>query len=207
MPTHRTTLSSILLAVVLTAPAAAQTKTVARASSSPPVEGTRWVIDPVHSQLGFRVRHLVGSVHGTFRHWYGVIVTRETGWQHGTVNVSAQTKSLDTGNTYRDADLRSDRFFAVERFPQLTFESTGIVATDSTVEIGGILTMKGRSRHVVLAGRYGGQAKDREGHQRIGFEARTVVDRRDYGISLEELGNTVGNDVEIVVSLEAVRVN
>src|SRR5262249_5358696 len=139
-------LASLTLTTLVMGVACAQAQTVAsRPSSQSPASGTKWVVDPVHSQINFRVRHLVGRVQGTFVDWYGIIVTTDPDWTRGTVKVTAQTASLSTGNAYRDADLRSDRFFAVDSFPQLTFEGTGIVATDSTVELGGTLTIKGHS--------------------------------------------------------------
>jgi polyisoprenoid-binding protein YceI len=198
------------LAAVSPASAQANPAEVARASSRIPSTGTRWVVDPVHSQVQFRVRHLVGRVYGTFDDWYGVIVTQDDDWTHGTVNVGVQTRSVNTGNIHRDADLRSARFFAADSFPRMTFESTGIVATDSTVEIGGILTLKGHARHVVLTGQYHGMAKDYTGQKRIAFEARTAIDRRDFGLSYSELVNGVpgiGHEVEITIAIEAIRVH
>jgi polyisoprenoid-binding protein YceI len=183
---------------------------VARASSRIPSSGTRWLVDPVHSQVDFRVRHLVGRVRGTFDDWFGVIVTQDDDWTHGTVNVTVHTRSVNTGNPNRDADLRSDRFFATDSFPRMMFESTGIVATDSTVEIGGILTIKGRARHVVLTGQYRGTAKDYVGEKRIAFDATTVVNRQDFGLTYREMVNGVpgiGDEVEITIAIEAVRVN
>jgi polyisoprenoid-binding protein YceI len=157
----------------------------------------------------FAIRHLMGRVRGSFSRWYGVIATKDRDWSHGTVNVQVQTASISTGNGYRDTDLRSPRFLSTDSFPAMTFESTGIVATDSTVEIGGILTLRGRSHRVVLKGRFNGIGHDAEGHERIGFDAATVVDRRDYGITWNEVvegSRTIGDDVEISISLEAVRV-
>ena len=89
---------------------------VARASSRIPSTDTRWLVDPAHSQVDFRVSHLVGRVRGTFDDWFGVIVTQDDDWTRGTVNVTAQTRSVNTGNPNRDADLRSDRFFAADDF-------------------------------------------------------------------------------------------
>jgi len=205
---------AVVAALVASAapPAVAQVAPTAapRASSGIPATGTRWVVDPVHSQVDFRVRHLVGRVRGTFDDWYGVIVTQDDDWTHGTVNVGVQTATVNTGNIHRDADLRSARFFAADSFPRMTFESTGIVATDSTVEIGGILTLKGHSRHVVLVGQYRGTAKDYVGQQRIAFDASTVIDRRDFGLAYKEMVNGmpgIGNDVEITIAIEAIRVN
>jgi polyisoprenoid-binding protein YceI len=194
------------LALSLAPSAEAQT---VRPSNQPTGE-TRWVVDPVHSQVDFRVRHLLGRVRGTFTRWYGIIVTQDSNWTDGTVNVSVQTGSIDTGNDYRDADLRSRRFFDVKQYPQMTFESTGIVATDSTLTIAGILTLRGHSRPVVLTGQYRGIAKDREGHQRIAFDATTVIDRREFGLIYNEMVDGVaeiGNDAEITIALEAVRIN
>jgi polyisoprenoid-binding protein YceI len=171
---------------------------------------TRWVVDIVHSQIDFRVRHLLGRVRGTFTNWYALIETDGPDWTHGRVKVSIQTRSLDTGNRYRDADLRSNRFFAVDSFPKMIFESSGIHVSDTTVVIDGILTIKGRSHPVQLTGQYRGIARDAEGHQRIAFDATTTVDRRDYGIDWNQLvgGNTlIGNEVEITIALEAARVN
>jgi polyisoprenoid-binding protein YceI len=148
-------------------------------------------------------------VRGTFTKWYAVL-DADRDWTRGTVKVTVETASLNTGNAYRDADLRSDRFFAVDSFPVLTFDGIGIVATDSTVTLRGTLTIKGRSHSVLLSGQYRGIAKDRDGHQRIAFDASTVVDRRDYGMRYSEsvAGNPiVGNDVEVTIAIEAVRVD
>ena len=194
---------------ILALPGTAAGQTVARASDAPPTTRTKWVADPVHSQVEFGIRHLMGRVFGTFTRWYGVNVTSDRDWKHGTVTVQVQTASINTGNGYRDTDLRSPRFLATDSFPQMTFESTGIVATDSTVEISGILTLRGHFHPVVLKGRFNGIGRDREGHERIGFEATTVVNRRDYGINWNEMiegSRMIGDDVEINISVEAVKV-
>ena len=96
---------------------------------------TKWVVDMVHSQVGFGVRHLVGRVRGAFDKWYAVLTTKESDWKQGTVKVSVQTASLNTGNAYRDADLRSERFFDVQRYPKLTFEGTEFAVADSTLTV------------------------------------------------------------------------
>jgi len=176
---------------------------------APPAE-TKWVVDMVHSQVDFGVRHLVGRVRGTFDKWYAVLMTKEGDWKLGTVNVTVRTASLNTGNAYRDADLRSDRFFAVGRYPRMTFEGTGFAVSDSTLSVNGILTIKGHSKPVTLSGQYRGIAKDREGHERIAFQATGAVDRRDFDISWNEtVGGTelIGNNVEITIGIEAVRIN
>jgi len=199
-----------MAALVFAGPQAVAAQTVASFSADTPARETKWVVDMVHSQVDFGVRHLVGRVRGTFTKWYAVLATKEGDWKLGTVNVSIETASLNTGNAYRDDDLRSDRFFAVGRYPTMTFKGTGFAVADSTLDLNGILTIKGKSKPVTLAGRYRGIVKDADGHERIGFEATGTVDRRDFDISWNEsLGGTelIGNKVDITIGIEAVRVN
>jgi len=189
---------------------AATAQVASQASLETASRETRWVVDMVHSQVQFGVRHLVGRVHGTFDKWYAVLTTKEGDWRLGTVNVTVQTASLNTGNAYRDDDLRSDRFFAANRYPKMTFEGTGFAVADSTLNVNGILTIKGHSKPVTLSGQYRGVAKDAEGHERIAFEATGEVDRRDFDISWNETvagTELIGNTVQITISIEAVRAN
>ena len=119
--------------------AAATAQTASQVSVAVPSADTRWVVDMVHSQVDFGVRHLVGRVRGTFDKWYAVLATKEGDWKLGTIKVSIQTASLNTGNAYRDEDLRSDRFFAVNRFPRMTFEGTGFaVWAPSAARVDGV---------------------------------------------------------------------
>jgi polyisoprenoid-binding protein YceI len=206
----RVTLVSMMLAVVMVAgPQGAQAQTAAAESAGQAGE-TKWVIDMVHSQVDFGVRHLVGSVRGTFTKWYALLTTKDGDWRLGKVDVSIETASLNTGNAYRDADLRSDRFFAVKRYPKMTFQGDGFMATDTSLDVIGTLTIKGYSKPVVLSGKYLGIARDREGHERIGFQATGRVDRRDFGMNWNEsVAGTelIGNDVEITIGIEAVRID
>jgi polyisoprenoid-binding protein YceI len=206
MSTRAARLALALLAA--SSPAAAQTGTPVGATASSPAAVTKWIVDPVHSQVEFGIRHLLGRVRGSFTRWYGVIATRETDWRRGTVSVKVQTASINTGNAYRDADLRSPRFLDSDSFPAMTFESTDIATTDSTVVLHGNLTLKGHTRPVVLKGHFRGIGKDQEGKQRIAFDASTMLDRRDFGINYNQLvegSKMIGDDVEITIALEAVR--
>jgi hypothetical protein len=120
-----------------------------------------------------------------WRQGTGVYVVKLSGsdWRTGTVNVYIQTSSINTNNATRDADLRSPNFFAVDSFPLITFESTGIVAADSNFEMGGLLTIKGRTHPVVLSGEYRGLAKDMNGKQRVAFEGSTLINRKQYNLN------------------------
>jgi len=182
----------------------------AQGGAAAPAGGTRWVVDVAHSQIDFRVRHLVGRVRGTFTNWYALLLTEDRDWRHGRINVTVQTASLNTGNSYRDADLRSPKFFGVDSFPEMTFLGTGIAASDTTVEIIGLLTIKAHTRPVTLKGQYRGIASDADGRERIAFDASVTLDRRDFGIDWNAAvgGNTlIGTEVEITIALEAVRTN
>jgi polyisoprenoid-binding protein YceI len=195
--------------VMLAGARGAGAQTIAPASSGQPSE-TKWVVDMVHSQVDFGVRHLVGRVRGTFTKWYALLTTKDGDWKLGKVDVTIETASLNTGNNYRDTDLRSDRFFAVTQYPKMTFQGDGFMATDSTLDVIGTLTIKGHKKPVVLSGKYRGIARDQEGRERIAFEATANVDRRDFGMNWNEsVAGTelVGNDVEITIGIEAVRVD
>jgi polyisoprenoid-binding protein YceI len=203
------TTAAVVAGLLAGSPSAVTAQAVTHPAIVAPQPASKWVVDLVHSQIDFRVRHILGRVRGTFTRWYAVLLSTDPNLPQGTVQVSAETASLSTGNSYRDADLRSGRFFAVDSFPRLTFDGTGIVATDSTVNLHGILTIKGISRPVTLTGQYRGVATDGEGHDRIAFDASTTVDRRDFGLTYNELvggRQLIGDDVEITIAIEALRV-
>jgi polyisoprenoid-binding protein YceI len=181
-----------------------QTKTYTK----PAAGGVHWVVDPVHSEVTFRIRHLVGRVRGGFTRFNATLVTTTNDWRTGTVNVYIQTKSINTNNETRDADLRSPNFFSVDSFPLITFESTGIVAADSNFEMGGLLTIKGKTKPVVLSGEYRGLAKDSDGKQRVAFEGKTLINRKEFNLKWNESvdgGAILGDDVEIEIALEAIQ--
>ncbi|HTS87781.1 MAG TPA: YceI family protein [Gemmatimonadales bacterium] len=181
----------------------------AQAAPAAAARSSHWVVDIVHSQIGFKVRHLLGRVSGTFTDWYGVILTDDHDWRHGRVNVTIQTKSLTTGNDYRDADLRSPRFFSTDSFPEIKFQGTGMAVGDSTLDIIGLLTIKGVTHPITLRGTYQGLAEDQSGHERIAFEASAILDRRQYGIDWNATvgpNTLIGNEVEITIEMEATRV-
>lgn len=206
---RKTMLTTSLAATILIGPQAAGAQTTAPASIGPAKE-TKWVVDMIHSQVDFGVRHLVGRVRGNFDKWYAILTTKDGDWKLGKVDVSIETASLNTGNSYRDADLRSDRFFAVTRYPKMTFHGDGFMATDSTLDVIGTLTIRGRSKPVVFSGKYLGIAQDQEGRPRIAFQASGKVDRRDFDMDWNEsIAGTelIGNDVEITIGIEAVRID
>ncbi|MEO6865492.1 MAG: YceI family protein [Gemmatimonadaceae bacterium] len=164
-------------------------------------------IDPVHSELTFRIRHLVGRVSGSFDEWSGSISADTANWANSNVSVEIKTASIDTKQPNRDADLRSARFFAADSFPTITFKSTRIERQGDNVKLIGDLTMRGRTKPVTLSGKFLGATKDVKG-QRVGFDVSTTINRQDYGVSwnrVVETGMYLGDDVEIAATIEAVR--
>ena len=176
----------------------------------PAADPITWQIDPVHSELTFRIRHLVSRVPGTFATWGGTIVVDPGDLDSGSVEVSIETASISTKNDRRDADLRSPNFFAADSFPKITFKSTRVEANGSSLTLTGDLTMRGVTRPVVLTGEYLGVTGSPEPRrQRIGFTATGKLNRLDFGIrynrAVEGGGVLLGDDVEITINIEAIR--
>ncbi len=198
--------SAFVLAAVLASPAAAQTPaaTTTRVASTAPT----WRIDASHSELTFRVRHLVSRVSGSFGEWSGSIVTEPNQFDQGSVQVAIKTASIHTGNTRRDEHLRSDDFFDAAQHPEITFRSRRVEGNGQDIRVHGDLTMRGVTKPVVLEGKYLGATKDGQGRERIGFEAETKINRHDFGVSwnnLVEGSAVVGEEVTISMVVAAVR--
>lgn len=189
--------------------ALAATLTAAAAPSIARAQVASWTIDPVHSELTFRIRHYVTKVRGTFAKWEGAIAADPKNLSAGSVNVSIDSKSIDTNMDMRDNHLRSNDFFATDSFPTLTFKSSKVEVSGSDIKVHGTLTIRGIARPVVLAGSYNGVTKDAQGKDRIGFEASTKINRLDYKVTwnraIEGGGVMLGDDVEINIQVEAVK--
>ena len=171
----------------------------------------RWEIDSSHSGIHFSVRHLViAKVRGQFSRWAGTVVVPENDFGRASLEVTIDSASIDTGVADRDTHLRSADFFDVARFPEITFTSTGVTrASGDRLRLDGDLTIKGVTRTVVLDVEQLGTAKDPWGNERAAFSATTAVDRKEFGLTwnqvLETGGVMVGDRIEIVIDIEAVR--
>jgi polyisoprenoid-binding protein YceI len=171
---------------------------------------TTWQIDPSHSQVEFSVRHLmISNVRGYFTGVSGAIHLDEAGLESSSVEVEIDATSIDTRNTDRDTHLRSADFFDVDAHPTLRFQSTGVKRKGGELEVEGELTIRGVTRPVLLHTDELGEASDPWGNQRIAFRGETKVNRKDFGLTwnqaLETGGVLVGEEVRIVVEVEAVR--
>jgi len=171
----------------------------------------KWNFDPVHSIIGFSVRHLmISKVRGHFQKWSGTLMIDEADVTNSKVEVSIEAASIDTREQQRDDHLRSPDFFDAASHPALTFQSTQVEKVSAEeYKIAGNLTIRGVSKQVVLATEYVGRSKDPWGGLRIGFSAKTSIDRRDFGLTfnmpLEGGGVVVGDRVDIEIEVEAVK--
>jgi polyisoprenoid-binding protein YceI len=165
-------------------------------------------IDPDHSQVNFKIRHLVTKVQGKFQKFQGNFDYNPKDSKANKAVVAIQTASINTGVTKRDEHLRSPDFFDAKKFPEIKFESTSADLSSSTGKISGNLTMHGVTKPVTFDVEVGGQAKDPWGNQRAGFTATTKVNRKDFGLNwnktLESGGLLVGDDVEIEMNVEGI---
>ncbi|MBO0679577.1 polyisoprenoid-binding protein [Mycolicibacterium sp. S2-37] len=167
-----------------------------------------WAIDPVHSTIGFSVRHLmVSKVRGTFDQFSGAITVAED----GTASVTAEIAvgSVNTRNEQRDAHLKAADFFDAEKYPTATFTSTGVRADGNRYAIDGEFTLKGVTKAVTLDLEFNG-VNPGMGHGEVaGFDASLVLNRKDFGIDidmpLEAGGTVVGDKVTVTLEIEAVK--
>jgi polyisoprenoid-binding protein YceI len=171
----------------------------------------QWSIDPVHSRIGFHVRHLmISNVHGRFDRWNGVLEFDPDHSTQSRVKVRIDAASIDTRELQRDAHLRSPEFFDVETHPTITFDATEIERhTLDDYEVAGNLTIRGITRRVVLDVSRSQVIVDHAGHQRVGFAVSGAISRKDFGLTwnfvLETGGVMVGDKVTIDAEIEAVR--
>ncbi|KXF52410.1 hypothetical protein AXA44_47445 [Rhodococcus sp. SC4] len=165
-----------------------------------------WAIDTVHSTVGFSVRHLmVSKVRGTFNDFTGAITVAEDGT--AAVTAEIQVASIDTKNTDRDAHIKSADFFDAEQYPTATFTSTAVRAKGDDYVVEGEFTLHGVTRPVELALEFNGVNPGMGNGPVAGFEATTVVNRKDFGITidmpLEGGGAVVGDKITITLEIEA----
>jgi polyisoprenoid-binding protein YceI len=171
------------------------------------VAGT-WTIDPVHSDVSFTVRHMVVSkVRGFFRTVEGTLVTGENP-EESSVTATIPLDSIDTNNEQRDAHIKSADFFEVEKYPTMTYQSTGVRRDGDDWYLDGDLTLKGVTKQVPLALEINGFGPDAYGGYRAGFSAKGEINRRDFNVdfsaTMETGGLVVGDKVTILLEIEAV---
>jgi polyisoprenoid-binding protein YceI len=162
-------------------------------------------VDPVHSFATFKIRHLgISNVTGDFSAIDGVITADKKNPAASAVEITIQTKSVNTHSDMRDNDLRSPNFFDVQKYPDMTFKSTKVRKLSATkYEVTGVFTLLGVKKTIKVKVDYLGEAKGMQGEMRAGFETAFTIKRSDYGMKKDL--PLVGDEVQISLSVEAIK--
>lgn len=170
---------------------------------------TKWALDPTHSELGFKVKHLmISNVKGNFTQFEASIDGED--FTNSKINVTIDTASISTNNTDRDNHLKSADFFDVENHKQITFvgNSFGKV-DDENYTLSGTLTIKGISKEIALNVEYGGTNKDPWGNEKMAFAIQGKLKRSEFGLTwnaaLETGGVLVSEEVKINAEVQFVK--
>jgi polyisoprenoid-binding protein YceI len=168
-------------------------------------------IDPTHSRLGFAAKHaMIATVRGEFKVYGGEVHLDEAEPAASYARLEIEAASIDTGNADRDAHLRTADFFDLDEHPKLTFTSTRVERTgDDDYLMVGDLTLNGRTNPVSVEFELTGTSVDPWGNFRAGFEGRSTVNRRDWGlawnVALDRGGVLVSEKVKLEFDISAVR--
>ena len=171
---------------------------------------TKWVIDPTHSEIQFKVKHLViSTVTGSFKSFEGTVDSESEDFDGATVSFSAETASIETNQAQRDAHLTSAEFFDSEKYPKLTF--TGILksTSDEAYSLNGDLTIKDTTKPFSFSVEFGGKMTDFYGNNKAGFEISGKLNRKDFGLTwsavTEAGGVVVGDEVKLIANVQVVK--
>jgi len=174
---------------------------------------TKWVIDQTHSEIAFKVRHLmISHVKGTFKIFDASIYTSGTDFSTAEIDLWIDVSSINTGNEQRDEHLKSFDFFDVEHFKQITFTSNTIAKSDEfgNHELWGEFTLRGVTKTIKLEVEFGGIIKDPWGNEKAGFAVTGTLNRSDWGLLwntvMETGGIMVGDEVTITCDIELTNV-
>ena len=172
---------------------------------------TKWVLDPTHSELRFKIRHLmISNVSGALKNFQAEVEMDDADFSSAKVHLTAEMGSITTNNEQRDAHLRNSDFFEVDKYPELKFSSTRVEKIDSdTFALHGELTLKGITKPVKLNVEYNGLSKDPWGGERSGFLVTGKINRTDWGVNfnsvLETGGVALSDEVKIDSEIQLVK--
>ena len=173
---------------------------------------TKWAVDPTHSEVGFKVKHLMfTNVSGSFNLFTVNTETADEDFNNAKVDFSAEVASVSTNNEQRDEHLKSADFFDAATFPIITFTATkySSVDNDGSYELTGDLTLHGVTKPVTLSVEFGGVIKDPWGNIKAGFTINGKINRKDFGLNwnavLETGGVMVSEDVRINAEIQLIK--
>ena len=170
---------------------------------------TKWVIDPNHSTVQFKVKHLmIANITGTFNVFKGEVQTESEDFNDATVSFEINTNSIDTNMEQRDKDLKSPLFLDTEKFPLITFNGL-LKKKPGNYELAGELTLREIKRAITLEVELTGSGKGRFGDIRTGFEANGKLNRKDFGINVGLVTETgslvVGEEIKLHFDIELIK--
>ena len=170
-------------------------------------EKIKWIVDPTHSEVHFKVKHLViSTVTGTFKGFEGALTTENDDFQDAEIDFSLDVNSIDTNQVQRDEHLKSADFFNAAEYPQIAFKSTSFTKDDSDYLLRGDLTVKGITKQVKLNVEFGGSATDFYGNEKAGFEITGKINRKDFGLTWDGITEAgaivVGEEIKLNINLQ-----
>jgi len=174
-------------------------------------EKIKWVIDPTHTKIGFKLKHLmISNVQGNFKEFEGHVTTEGNDFATAVVSISLNSASVDTEMSDRDKHLKSADFFDAGNHPKITFKSDGLKDLgDDMYELSGNLAIREVTKPIILTVEYGGLMTDPWGNVKAGFSITGKMNRKDWGLNwnaaLEAGGVLVGEEVKIICDVELVK--
>ena len=175
------------------------------------MQKTKWVLDPTHSEIGFKVKHMMmTNVNGSFNQFNLEVENSTEDFITAQIHFALQLASIDTSNEQRDGHLLSADFFDAENHPEMVFKSTEISQTDvHDYQIKGDLTIKDITNPISLKAEFGGISKDPWGNEKAGFSVEGKINRKDFGLTwnavLESGGVLISEEVKIYAEIQLVK--
>ncbi|MGB4398061.1 MAG: YceI family protein [Daejeonella sp.] len=168
---------------------------------------TKWALDPTHSEVHFKVKHLViSTVTGTFKEFDGSFQTENEDFSNAQIDFSLDVSSIDTNQEQRDVHLKSADFFDAEKYPKINFKSTSFTKNGDDYVLQGDLTVKDLTRPIKLSVEYGGTATDFYGNEKAGFEIKGKISRKEYGLTWDAVTEAgaivVGDEIKLDINVQ-----
>jgi polyisoprenoid-binding protein YceI len=173
---------------------------------------SKWSVDPTHSEIQFKVKHLViSTVTGAFNSFRGGAVTEGDNFENAAIDFEIDVNSIDTNQAQRDEHLRTGDFFDAATYPEIKFKSVSFKKTDGdNFKLAGDLTMKNVTKRVVFDVEHGGSAKDAYGNVKYGFEITGKINRKEFGMTYNALteagGLALGEDIKLIANIQVAKV-
>jgi polyisoprenoid-binding protein YceI len=172
---------------------------------------SKWIVDPVHSDVQFKIKHLViSSITGSFKNFEGGATSDASDFENAEIHFSLDVDSIDTNQNMRDEHLKSADFFDAEQFPHITFQSNYFhKVKGDNYKLSGLLTLKGITKPIELDAEYGGTERDANGNIRSGFEVEGRISRQEFGLNYMQLTETggllIGEDVKLIANIQLIK--